>query len=536
MTAISTRPEVISPPTLGRVVLQLARFDGRRLLRHPLTWIGALASLGMMWLWMGGRAPILPRDSVYLAGATMPLAGTTFLAAFYASLRDRANPEMLASYQHGRNVRLCGIQLGLLGPVFLALLLEAVGLVYLLAGGPIGEITWVELAGGPAMVAALGSGGVLLGRFLPHPIVAPVALLGLGMLQFLASPDAQISSGQPTANFEWLAPWIVPSAFEPVEEFAGRPGFLHLGYLLAVTMMFALLVLVARGRPRVFQLVLAVIVVGGLVRISMSLPGEDPFHYGWSEAADAQVCVNEEGVEYCAFEFYEDWIPAWQETVAAVDALFPVAIDAVIQRPHNIGWGVNSGLPNDGVIALTTLEWDRAGAAPDQAFGLALASAQSALGLPPSRQVRVRTPEEIDSIVAQNPDYPELRQQLESEQPALQFCSATGQARAVVAAWLAGAALTDGSGRLEAAIERSRPSPVIRIAGPAHTPGAFLDVSDAELAQDLLKLPVAEVRAQLEERWAQVTRTATTSAELASWFGLPGPGYEESGFFQEPCL
>ncbi|MEX1133743.1 MAG: hypothetical protein WED83_02740 [Acidimicrobiia bacterium] len=528
----------VAPARPKTVVFSLARFEARRALRHPLILIGALGSLWLMWTLGGDVAPILARDSVFLAGAMLPLAAATLLVADYAILRQRRALETLDAYPSEANRRILGVQLGVIGPVLLAVLLQAVGMIYLLLGGPIGTIDLWELAVGPFLVIVFGLAGVVLGRWLPHPIVAPVALMGLAALQFLASPDAQIFSPEPgpTANVEWLAPWMTPSAFSPVEDLAFRPSALHLGYLAVLALVLGMLALHNRGRGR-----LAPLAVGGLfgiavVVVSLNLSSEPTIGFDWPEAAANQVCSTLDEIEYCAFEFYADWIPRWQETVASVNDLAPVSIDTVIQRPPNHGWDDNSGVPTTGSVVLTSLEWDRVGGPPTQGFRFALDVAQSAVGLPSRREIRSDTPEEIDSIVEQNLDYPgDLRAQLESSPPSPHSCSAIGQARAAVAVWLVGAALADNSSIVDRRLEVYPSFNTLIWPDRAHSPSVMIGRPDAELAAELLALPVAEVHSELLSRWTEVMGPATTSADLASWFGLSAPVYPELDFYEAPC-
>ncbi|MEX1125596.1 MAG: hypothetical protein WEE53_08025 [Acidimicrobiia bacterium] len=527
----------VAQPTSQTVVLALARFEARRALRHPLTWLGALGSLWLMWTLGGDVAPILERDSVFLAGAMLPLAAATLLVANYAILRQRRLLETLDAYPSDANRRILGVQLGLVGPVLMSVLLQSIGFVYLLMGGSIGTVNLWELAVGPLLMVVFGLGGVALGRWLPHPIVAPVALVGLAALQFMASPDAQIFSSVPTANVEWLAPWMMPSAFSPIEDLAFRPYVLHLGYVTVLALVLGILALHHRGWDR-----LAPLAVGGLfgvavVVVSFNLSSEPTVGFDWPEAAANQVCNTAEGIEYCAFEFYTDWIPRWQETVASVNDLAPVSIDTVIQRPPNHGWDDNSGIPASGIVVLTSLEWDRVDGLPTQGFRLAIDVAQSAVGLPSTPEIRSFTPEEIESIVKQNPGYPgDLKAQLEEEGPYPKACSAIGQARAVVAVWLAGTALVDGASFLEARMKELHPSATsLYWPDRAHDPSVMIGRPDAELAAELLALPVAEVHPELLSRWPEVMDPATTSADLASWFGRSAPVYPELDFYEAPC-
>ena len=539
MTTSLKAPMLASPPSTRAVVLQLARFEVRTALRHQLTWVGSLGSLWLMWILGGDVAPILQRDSVYLAGAMLPLAGATLLVTNYSTLRQRRLPDILDSYPSGPSLRILGVQLGVTGPVLLTLLIQTVGLSYLLTGGPIGGIAWWELAVGPVMVALFGVGGVFLGRRLPHPIVAPVVLVGFAFLQLLASPDAQIFSSElgPVANVEWLAPWMMPSAFEPIEDLAARPSELHLGYLAALALVVVTLALPVKGWARLARLAVAGVFVAVLVGISLNLSSEPKSGFDWSEAAAAQPCSVQDGVEYCAFEFYVDWIPRWQETVAAVDAIAPVTITKVMQRPPNIGFDEEGTLETPGLVLANT-HWDRVGATPYHRFDLALLAAHSAVGLPTTRQTRLFTKEEIESIVEQNPEAPgDLRAHLESQPPFPQSCSAIGQARAVVAVWLAATALDHGPEAIQSALERL---PTANLFRPGyqhfHLPPTSVGRSDAELALGLLARPMADVQAELVSRWQEVVDPATTSADLASWFGLQAPIYPATEFVELPCL
>lgn len=526
----------VAPPSTRTVVFSLGRFEAWRALRHPLTLLGAASSVWLMWILGGNVAPILERESVFLAGAMLPLAATTLLVANYSVLRQRRVLDVVDAYPSGTNRRILGVQIGLLGPLLLAVLLQAVGLIYLQLGGPIGTVDLLELAVGPLMVMVLGLGGVALGRWLPHPIVAPVALIGLGAVQLLASPDSQLISSEPTANFEWLAPWMTPSAFMPIEDLAGRPSALHFAYLVLLGLVLGGLVLKVRGNGRLIPPAVIGMFVVAVVVVSTNLPADANVGFDWPEAAANQVCSIAEGIEYCAFEFYADWIPRWQQTVAAVDAVFPVPLRRVMQRPPNIGFEEPGALEAPGLVISNT-SWDREGAVPVHQFDLALLVAHSAVGLPTTPQTRAYTPEEIESIVKQNPGYPgDLRAQLKSEGPQPMSCSAIGQARIVVALWLAATALERGPLGLQEALDAYPTSDSFRLGYQHfHNPPTSISRTDAELAQTLLGLPPTEVRARLESHWPQVIDPATTSTDLAGWFGLSAPVPPAEEFYEAPC-
>jgi hypothetical protein len=169
---------------------------------------------------------------------------------------------------------------------------------------------------------------------------------------------------------------------------------------------------------------------------------------------------------------------------------------------------------------------------------LALVAAQTSVGLPALPQLRPLTDAEIDSIVEQNPDYPgDLREQLERDPPFEQACSGVGQARSVVAVWLAGAATNDGRAVLNWLLERRAQVHTLSFAyvDPHHNDAVTIGRGDALLARQLLDRSQDGVHGTLIDHWEEVLDPATTSAQVASWFGLPAPEQADIEFFQAPC-
>ena len=117
------------------------------------------------------------------------------------------------------------------------------------------------------------------------------------------------------------------------------------------------------------------------------MTGQLPTRFDWQAASQSQVCEVHDGIEYCAFNLYEPWIQSWQQTVEAVDAILPVDLTRVVQRPSNTQFDASGALEEPGLIISAT-EWDRAGALPFQRFNLALLAAHSSVGLPLSKQTR----------------------------------------------------------------------------------------------------------------------------------------------------
>lgn len=153
----------------------------------------------------------------------------------------------------------------------------SIGVAYLILGDPIGELLVWELLAGLLMVPAAGVLGTALARWLPHPIVAPVALAGLGVVQVLASPGNQVFEGfsrsapNVTFHFEWLAPWMPPSTFFPPDVIAARPASAHALYLVLFAVVLVYLTLEQGRRGRLAQLGAGVVFLTVLISVSFAL-------------------------------------------------------------------------------------------------------------------------------------------------------------------------------------------------------------------------------------------------------------------------
>lgn len=509
----------------GVVARSLARVEALRTLRRPLTWVGFVGSLWLVRSMTGTWAPVLERDSINLAGGLLPLMVTALLVTFSAAIRERDAVELLEPLPGGRNRRLLGIYLGnAVTAVVLGLVAQAAGVVYVLMGDPVGRFNWWEVAAGPAAIALAAAAGLILGRRIPHPIVAPAILIGLVYYQAVSSPDTGIDWWH-EAGLGFLAPWMPAHPFRPLETLADRPSVLRVAYFLLAS---AVLVFWSMKHSRRRRIALiggtAAFVVGLVVTMAnVDLVGD---WNEWPPASATQTCVESDSIEYCAYPTTEDWIPRWQEVVASVGALFPVDLELVVQRPTNSGWDDNSGVPQTGHVIQTTLLWDRAGSLPLAAFDLAVPAAQSAVGLPTQPVERPYTIEEIESLIAQNPQTPpdffwDMR---ESGEMSARGCSAQDQARSVVAVWMAAAAVPGARDILDHRLAGDRAAVLF----PGHwMTGVDVERADYELAREMLDLPTASVHSELEARWSEVLDPATSASDLASWFGLGVPDHTE---------
>jgi hypothetical protein len=457
------------------------------------------------YFFVGDWAPILSRDSIWTAGSVLPLAACAFLIANYACLRERPPEvkEALDCLPSSKARRTGGLLMATYGPLGVAALVMSAVITFLLVGDPIGGLNWWELGAGLAMVALFSAAGVALARWLPHPAVAPLALVAYAFIQLIASPDVMISSSIGTLAFEWLAPFATPSGFAPADTLVGRPAELRLAYLLLLTIVIGLAAVTIGSKVRTLWVGLSafgVLLALTVVRL-VSQPSPDSETFDWVGHIAEQPCEREHNRTYCTFPLYREWVPRWEATLSEVGQLLPIQVDTVVQRPSNISVGDDVDFLTPGLL-LTDTEWDRAGSIPQEEFQLAIRSAMTAVGLP--------THLSIDEIEANS-------------------CDAIGQARSVVVLWASMVTVDGSSDLVGRSIERSGVGYLLLLTPSEHIfqfGAAYLGSHDAAIALELLKLPAPDVTARLQARWDEVTDPATGSDELAGWFGVTTPTNE----------
>jgi hypothetical protein len=242
-----------------------------------------------------------------------------------------------------------------------------------------------------------------------------------------------------------------------------------------------------------------------------------------TEPSGYQTCEQRGRVQYCAYPSSQHLIDEWQARVEGVLAFVPAGVAGrsleVSQRiPTTIG---NSdcgpqpflaGLPEAVADRLTPpAVWPDDGELhPDLGNGAfpcsdrdinelftAVQAGAWGVGLPPA-------PRHDD-----------------------QRCRADGQARAVLALWLAAAATPDGADLLrDLASEGASSSGVLSFDGWDNPPmwGVVYTASDAATAVDMLEQRQAtEIADVLGRHWQRWTDPATSSTDLARHLGLPEP-------------
>lgn len=527
------------------VARQIARFEGRRLLRHPAVLAGAVLSLPALFF-SEGEAPALSIAAVQKGLAAFPMAGLVLVAANLATLRSRreGTAEVVDPAAAGERARTLGHLLSLWAPVAWWLALVGIWAASSLGGthaGAFDRAALLELAGSAVLVAAGGACGVTLARWVPSTAVAPIAVVALGLA------EAALATGpQPETNrMRWLA-WFVPQPGDVVDVWPREPGW-HLVYLLGLVGLVALVALMRSGIGRLelalTSVVLAVIVVAGVVQVQPLTDDERQQVAAWLAGGEGtQRCTTAGAVTTCAYpdhDFSAEWRPVAAGVLAAMPAAARPSGVAVLQRPsaelwrsigRDLGLGDQPSPPPAGagpVVVETDLGWPSGGPHRGRAhlvLGANLAAAM--LDLPSGGPAA----------------------------PLNDRCYVGGQARGVVALWLAASSSPAAAGALralagtpgeppsgsEAMLPDAAPAPddgaaVVEVPAAArlhsslgteswvmHAETAVAwSLTDLHHAVDLLDLPPAEAARRLNRSWTLVGDTATTSGELAEALGLP---------------
>lgn len=550
------------------VALALARAEGKRLLRHPLVALGAAVAPVLVFLLTRRGVPVLHRDDGLVALTLLPLAAATFLAANLAALRAgrSGTDELFESMPAPASSRTLAHVLSTGWPAALGLALTGMAVAYMQALRAVGTPSLAELVTGPAVVAVCGTAGVALARWVPYTVAGPVGLVALGAAQASLSLGlgfvASSLTSDPASRIRWLAVWAPLAPYnvgDPARELVIRPAGWHLAYVLGLLAAVATLALLRHGAragvASVATVGLALILVAGEMQLRHPTEGErealvalvrDPRRF--------QVCEMRDGIRLCAFPGYEPWIDRWAEPVSSVLRLVPPHARPLVLVRQRLEVGYGSDLPEafvdhlviqqdgkdiaGGEIALATgTHWPRGEEEGEQHLALALGTAAWAVGLPPTQAALAFSPRELELAVDLAPPGQREGVQRLIRRGDWYGCAPAGQARAVVALWLAARASP-------ATEEAFRTNYLLNPFGRAGAdPGLWFETAaiyqvtghpviwetaEAAFALQLLDLPTAAVVAVVEDNWDILVRPSTTTDEVIRVFDLePVPTLEE---------
>lgn len=483
MSAVLDRPRADTADTVVRpltAVWALARKEGRRLVRHPIFVVGVLLSVAAFEFATWLEAPVLHRDDVMTGGSLLALAGATFLATNLGALRTRrlGTEELFGSTPTDPPTRTLGHLLSVAWAAAAALLVALVEIATLLPFDPVGVPSILELLMGPLIVALFGVLGVGVARWLPSVALAPVALVALGGIQLYLLTQLPGGNDQQSQS-RWLAPWVPLSAGglggEPPPELVIRPTGWHLLYLAGLALILGAIALARhelRGRrAAALAAGLAVVILAGAIQTRPPDPTRrEEFLEMTLRPEPFQVCETRGSVRYCAYPAYVGWIDRWEPPIASVLRRVPAKARPQVEVEQTFSNTWSSHLPEGsgrrlekeharalelGSAVLTPgTRWGRNQAEGQHEFGVALVVAAWSVGLPRTLADIAPTRKDIRKILEQvNPsEREEVRNRLLTEGPG--NCSMQGQARAVVALWLAGQATPGAEATLRAVVAR----------------------------------------------------------------------------------
>lgn len=512
-------PAADPPASPGRTAIALARFEGKKLLRHPAFLVGMALT---PWLFLMATSDT---DETWLAFEVaivlglVPLGWLTMVAANLGALRSRRHrtEDLFQSLPTSPAVRTAAHNLSTLATVPVAVAFAAVCAVLVQVNvDPLGSFNPAELATGVLIVVGGGAVGVLLARWLPRPAVC---LPAIAVTMFMQGKLTDLGPGQG----RWLSFEVDPlSSFSNIEL---RPAGWHLGWLAAWIALVAVAGVARHGASRRLGAVaLGVTVVAVATGFAQTRPVS-------AEQADAmadyidrpaahQTCREQAGVRYCAYDDLGARIADWAPPVEGVLTRLPASVRGrrleVTERPNPVVGnsacspvGMLSTLPGpvrdrltpegvwpaDGKVHPGADTWPCSNSPVDGLF-LGVQTGAWAVGLPPNPWHRN------------------------------EHCRA-GQARAVAALWL-GAQSTPGAAKAMALLpERSGRNAAGELTfddwsePPAW--GVTWSADDVAAARALLDRPAADVAAVLSAGWDRFTDPATPTSDLLAAAGLPAP-------------
>lgn len=506
------------------VVRALSRFEARRLLRHPSFIIGV--ALAVLLIRTAASGNILTEADADVVLGLVPLAWATMIATNLAALRSRRSgtEELYGSVPTPPAAR-TGSQLlaGSVAAVAGAVILMGWLVLEWRSGISVGTPNVAELTIGPLLVAGAAALGVLAARWLPHPLAAPLLVLGTIFLQGKLSESG-------VSPFRWMAFAVYSGAPSHAGADAGMafPGPVdwHVLYIVGTILIAAALAVGRHGFTRWVTLALAgAVAVAGVAAIGQTRPLSDAEvrRQATFLTDPALVCDVRSGVRYCAPDDYRVRFEQWAGPVQAVLARVPTPVRdrglTVSMRDLNVVSDPNCNptprlrllpervralvdpqrvWPADGAVHPDReWPWDEECSFTDHGMALSVQVGAWAVGLPPAQSG------------ASSP------------------CAATGQARSVVALWLAGQSTPGGATGLADIGRSSSPGAVVDFGDSANQPswGVAYAKEDLTLALALLERPAADVGRVVLDHWDRLVDPSTTSAELVALAGLaPGSG------------
>jgi hypothetical protein len=549
--SIASGTRVVRAPSLS-VIVALAWVEAIRIIRHPLTIVGAVAGTALFVVATWTIAPVLNRDESLTNEALLPVAAAVLVVSHLAtsrSLRHRTT-ELHDSSPSSTETETAAHLLSVVIAGMLFLILVAAQLAYLKTVGGVGTPRPFVVLTGPAIVIFAGAVGVALGRWAPWPVAGPLALIAtVGISLALLGDSAH--------KFQFYFSPFLPSEnwAEAVGEFNLRPAGWHLAYVLGLAGVAACAAFLRR-----VGVVATIALAGALLFTSVAAyeMTRPPTHAEkraltemFVDAGDLRSCETHDGVRYCAYRNYTPWIDRWRAAVEPVLDAIPVGArprqlvitqlplgDEIYAGEAYVAGRMYERMRRRGLLGGATeihpgLHWGRNGNEGEYSLALALEVAARVTGIETGFQI---TKEDIRLLP------PRSRKSIEIGRRARE-CFTFNQGRAIVALWLAAYPHPDNEGAFSRALESTpygpRPIADFFAAEQYALSGyryqvlggqsfIFWGNREAHYAGQLLSRTDDEVRSEIQSNWARLTDPKTTSEEAAGILALePLPTLKE---------
>ena len=567
-------------------VVALARAEGRRLVRHPIVLASIPFCAGTFVLVTWNHAPVLSRDDILTGLALLPFAGAVLLAAHLAATRSHRHgtDELYESAATTAAQRTAGHLASLLWPAGLSLVLVGAALLYLMALGPVGRPDPVELLAGPSLVLFGGTLGVALSRCWRAALAGPVGVVAIAAMQIFLVWQTSAGRAENDPNpVRWLGPWVpIAVSGDPARELVIRPSGWHLVFIVSVALLFGGIALLRAGvRAHAVAATagaLALILVAGSAQVRAPTGAQRKALADFLVHPELyQVCQTRAGVRFCAYRGYAGWIDRWVAAVTPVISRVPsrsrprdiqivqtlsvygsdVSEAELKGTPAGAQFGYNPTVDDLGSAISPGNEWGRGTYEGGEELAMDLIVAAEAVGLPRRPQdVRLTATEAKRILAGYDPsERADAAKQIHAG-GAWDYCTSNGQARAVVAMWLAAQATSRTESTFRRVLVRDPYGiQVVRSGGDVNVRngqdftfgGPLLGEletiqyelptfnfpvqwgkTEAAYALQLLNQPAAQVSEALSRNWALLTAPTTTTDELVQVMGLrPLPSYEE---------
>jgi hypothetical protein len=540
----SFRPEaaLAGAPSVPGAVVVLGRREARLLHKHPAILIG-LVVLPWLLLMAGTSTDTdLTVDDRATVVIIVPFAWAILVAAALGVLRSRRHgaDELAASLPMPMSSRTAGHLLGVMTVLPLAVAYMAL----IVAVGSMrgtGTPRLAAIAAGPLLVVGAAMLGVATARWLPRTAAAYGICIATGILQ------VNLWHQHPT--WRWLHFLPYSDIQDDYRELSiGRDGR-HLVWLVGGAILVAAIALARsrRGRSTVVLALIATVLLAasGYAQVRpLSAAAIEKQRARLEAPAALQECVLEDGVRLCAWPRLRAVRDTWHNAVVGVQrALPPVAtplevvmhpwIDARTVIDPDVARAVDPSVVF-GRDAVVHAGFDPVASAAEQT-ALAYRAALTRLGLPDTVWWRdAGRGSAAWRTVQLNLKDPDTHRRL-AIPSALTTCSAGGEARAVLAAWLAAQATPATRTWVLANVGLWPPGDFadLNIDDQNYTPGMIDPLpwhgtvvleNDWATARELLqRVPDSAVSAVIAAHWDELLRPSTTAARLFELGGWAAP-------------